>query len=91
MKDLGIGRVGGEPCILEEADKLKDVLHKRVGRVTSLKLQLNVSILNAVWHILTGEKLGYDDPRCKEIIEKFYIMLARSGFIFQLNFIFRHF
>lgn len=79
LKDLGFGRIGMEPLIMEEADKLKQVLNKRIGTVTSMKLQLNVSILNAMWHILTGETVAYDDPRCKEIIEKFYIMMARSN------------
>ena len=41
--------------------------------------QLNVSILNALWHILTGETMEYDNPRLNEIIEKFYIMMARSN------------
>jgi len=79
MKDFGFGRTGMEPLIVEEAIKMKNVLTKRVGKPTSLKLQLNVSILNALWHILTGETMEYDNPRLNEIIEKFYIMMARSN------------
>ena len=84
MKDLGMGKSGMEPMIMEEAQKLIATFSKRIGKVTSLKLQLNVSILNAMWHIMTGEILEYDDPRCKEIIEKFYIMMARSNAVTPL-------
>ena len=76
MKDLGMGKSGMEPIIMEEATKLIVVLSKKLGTTTSLKLQLNISILNAMWHILTGETLEYDDPRCKTIIEKFSVMIS---------------
>ena len=40
MKDFGFGRTGMEPLIVEEAIKMKNVLTKRVGKPTSLKLQV---------------------------------------------------
>ena len=51
----------------------------------SLGLRLNVAILNALWHITTGEKLEYDDPKLKEIIERVNdVMMANQvgGLIF---------
>ena len=81
LRDLGFGKVGMEPLIIEEVQKCIQMLAKEAGNVTSLKLKLNVSILNALWHILTGEKLAYDDPKSKEIIQKFYIMMSRSNVV----------
>ena len=40
------------------------------GKQVSLKLRLNVAILNALWHIVTSQKLEYDDPVLKEVINK---------------------
>jgi len=34
----------------------------------SLNMRLNVAILNALWQIATGEKLGYKEPQLKEVV-----------------------
>ena len=44
MKDFGFGRTGMEPLIVEEAIKMKNVLTKRVGKPTSLKLQVLIAM-----------------------------------------------
>jgi hypothetical protein len=36
----------------------------------SLTQRLNVAILNALWHISTGEKLKYDDPHLKVVVDR---------------------
>ena len=54
LKDFGFGKVAMEPLILEEVSKTVNMMSKEAGKVTSMKLKLNVSILNALWHILTG-------------------------------------
>jgi hypothetical protein len=35
-----------------------------------------VAILNALWHIVTGQKLEYDDPNLQEIVNKVNIMMT---------------
>jgi hypothetical protein len=35
--------------------------------------------LNALWHIITGQKLEYDDPNLKEIINKINIMMTGTA------------
>ena len=42
----------------------------RPDQRVSLVLRLNVAILNALWHITTGEKLEYDDPKSMVIIKR---------------------
>ena len=42
----------------------------------SLVMRLNVAILNALWHIITGQKLEYDDPNLKAVINKINIMMT---------------
>jgi hypothetical protein len=37
-----------------------------------------VAILNALWHITTGQKLEYDDPNLQEIINKVNIMMTAT-------------
>ena len=79
LRDFGFGKSTMEPLIQEEVSQCISMMAKEAGRVTSLKLRLNVSILNALWRITTGEKLQHEDARCKEIVQKFYIMFARGN------------
>jgi hypothetical protein len=46
------------------------------GKKVSLQFRLNVAILNALWHIVTGQKLEYDDPNLQEIVNKVNIMMT---------------
>ena len=46
-----------EILIQEEIDKCIDMLRKEVGKPTQLNLKLNIAILNALWKLLTGEKV----------------------------------
>ena len=41
-------------------------------------MRLNVAILNALWHIVTGQKLEYDDPNLKEVVNKINIMMTAT-------------
>jgi len=52
--------------------------HSSPDQRVSLVLRLNVAILNALWHIATGQKLEYDDPNLQEIINKVNIMMTAT-------------
>ncbi len=45
-------------------------LYQDEGKVISLNLKLNLSIVNALWVLLTGEKLPLEDPKLKMVVSK---------------------
>jgi len=79
LRDFGFGKVSMEGMILEEAEKCIDMLSHEVGRTSQIGLKMNIAILNALWAILTGEKLDYDCPKSKKIVERFNEMFKNSN------------
>ena len=69
LKDLGFGKVTMEDAINDEVEKLIEVLKKKEGQAVGLNLQMNISIVNALWAILVGEKLDLDDPKLLKVVK----------------------
>ena len=68
IRDLGFGKSKMETHILEEVDKLCDKLDSdghHGSRAIDLSQRMNISIVNALWVLLVGEKLELDDKRLK--------------------------
>ena len=57
LRDFGFGKVSMEGLIQEEVEKCIEMLSQESGKVTKLSLKLNIAILNALWKLLTGEKV----------------------------------
>ena len=57
LRDLGFGKTSMESLIQEEIEKCIELLRKEVGKPTQLDLKLNIAIINALWKLLTGEKV----------------------------------
>ena len=57
LRDLGFGKTSMESLIQEEIEKCIELLRKEVGKPTQLHLKLNIAIINALWKLLTGEKV----------------------------------
>ena len=57
LRDLGFGKTSMESLIQEDIEKCIDLLRKEVGKPTQLDLKLNIAIINALWKLLTGEKV----------------------------------
>ena len=57
LRDLGFGKTSMESLIQEEIEKCIELLRKEVGKPTQLDLKLNIAIVNALWKLLTGEKV----------------------------------
>jgi len=79
LRDFGFGKVSMEGLIQEEVEKCVEMLSQEAGKVTQLSLKLNIAILNALWKLLTGEKLDYDSSKSKEIVERFNEMFRNSN------------
>ena len=47
------------------------IIFQDVGKETSLNLKLNLSIVNALWLLLSGERFSLEDPKLKAIVSKF--------------------
>ena len=57
LRDLGYGKTSMEILVQEEIDKCIEMLRQEAGKPTQLNLKLNIAILNALWKLLTGEKV----------------------------------
>ena len=63
LKDFGFGKLEMEDTLLEEVDKVCNEYSKLEGQPVCLDNTLNLSVINALWAILTGEKLPLKDPK----------------------------
>ena len=79
LRDFGFGKINMEGLILEEVAKCVDLLKEDCGKKTVLRNKMNIAILNALWQIVTSEKLEYEDPKLKEVVHKFDVMLTQQN------------
>eukprot|EP00094_Tigriopus_californicus_P010881 TCALIF_10496-PA protein Name:"Similar to Cyp2j6 Cytochrome P450 2J6 (Mus musculus)" AED:0.07 eAED:0.07 QI:0/0.78/0.7/0.9/1/1/20/349/2332 len=68
LRDFGFGRSSMESMILEEVQKLCKSLQEEAGKPLDLSFKMNISIINALWLILVGERLELDDERLLKIV-----------------------
>jgi hypothetical protein len=70
LRDFGFGKSSMEEVLLDEASKLCQLLEKRScdGSAICLPGSFNVSIVNALWTIVTGEKLDLEDPTLDKVV-----------------------
>jgi len=69
LRDLGFGKASMEDLMNNEANKLVEALrNKHEGKVMQLNLQMNISIVNALWVVISGEQLALDDPKLLSIV-----------------------
>ena len=69
LRDFGFGKASMEDTIVDEVDKLCDELQNLEGSPFNIQRKLNISILNALWALLVGEKLQLKDPKLLNIVE----------------------
>jgi len=69
LRDFGFGKSSMTEMIHEEVEKFKNVLRKDLGKPKSLSLIFNISVVNALWKIITGKTLELDDPKLKQIVK----------------------
>ena len=79
LRDFGFGKSSMEDTILDEVDKLCEEISKFNGKELDIGLKMNISILNSLWSILTGEKLPLNDPKLQDIVKKFHDFFVKSS------------
>ncbi len=67
-----------EDDLIVEVNKLVKDLSSKVNKPLDLNRTTNISIVNALWGILTGERLELGDPKLLQIVTGFDKML-REG------------
>ena len=58
-----------EDLFIEEVSKLCQKLSKDEGQPVDLSGSMNVSIINALWAIMVGERLDLEDPNLLKVVD----------------------
>ena len=78
LRDFGFGKSEMEETLLEEIEKLCNEYGNNSGKPICLDNTLNLSIVNALWAILVGEKLPLNDPKILKIVAGFNKVIRES-------------
>ena len=65
LRDLGFGKAGMEVLITDEVNELLKHLESFKENPIDVRNEFNIAILNALWTLLTSERLGYNDPKMR--------------------------
>lgn len=67
LKNFGFGKASMEGAIHEEVQQLCSFFQDKVDKPFNIGQTMNVYVVNALWAILVGERLGHDDPKALEL------------------------
>lgn len=69
LRDFGIGKMPMETLLMEEVKDVISWLKKNEGKPVSVQNKLNLSVINALWHILSGQRFDPEDNQLLEMLE----------------------
>ena len=75
LRDFGFGKTSMEDILTEEVHKLVQAFRKQQNQPLNLNRTMNVSILNALWSIVVGDRFELDDPKLSGVIQMIDNML----------------
>ena len=76
LRDFGFGKSSMEDTLLDEVEKLCNEYSKTQGTPICMDNSMNLSVINSLWAILTGEKLPIMDPKLVKIVSDFNASLS---------------
>ena len=79
LKDFGFGRSTMNDLVLEEVDRLVGFLRPSAGGEVHVQSKFNLSVVNALWRISTGQSHGLDDPKLNELIAEINKIVKFEG------------
>nr|AKH03514.1 cytochrome P450 3075C1 [Paracyclopina nana] len=79
LRDFGFGKTSMEDLLSEEVQKLVQVFRLHQNQPLNLNRTMNVSILNALWSIVVGERFELDDPKLATVIHMIDNMLKNGS------------
>ena len=68
LRDMGFGKTSMEDSISIEVHKLTKYLSTLNGTPFNPVNKMNISILNALWVLMSGESLELDDPKMEQVV-----------------------
>jgi len=69
LRDLGFGKSTTEEFVRDECQELCTRLARLEGQAISTRHEFNVSVVNALWRIITGERLDENNKRGQQIVK----------------------
>ena len=93
LKKFGFGRPQMEEFILEEVQDLVAALKEKSdnGKTpVEIGFDINVSVVNIIWSIISGEKKSHNDPRIREFlvaVNKGVELASTSGILLFMPFL----
>ena len=85
LRDFGLGKSSMEELIHEEIRQLFEQLDKQINQPLTMSLIFNVSVLNALWTLLTGSRLPLDDPKLQDMVQKVDALMKEFGNVTVLS------
>ena len=79
-----------EDLFIEEISKLCQKLSANEGQPVDLSGTMNVSIINALWSIMVGERLELEDPNLLKVVDSIDQLLHGASPVSPLVAIFPH-
>nr|AKH03502.1 cytochrome P450 3036B1 [Paracyclopina nana] len=79
LRDFGMGKSSMEELIQEEIRQLCQKLDKQLNQPLKVDLTYNLSVVNALWTVITGSRLSLDDPKLIELVVKIDELMEMSG------------
>ena len=76
LRDFGFGKSSMEDTLLDEVEQLCNQYSKTEGKPICMDNSMNLSVINSLWSILTGEKLPIMDPKLVKIVSDFNASLS---------------
>lgn len=72
LRDFGFGKSSMEGIILDEVKEVLDYFREKKGVAIKIEDRFNIATLNALWTLLTGNRLTQDDPKLANLQKAFH-------------------
>ena len=66
LGEFGFGKSTMEDLVWEEVEKFCEFLSRRLDKPVQVCGLFNITMLNILWRITTGESFAYDDEKIKK-------------------------
>ena len=82
-----MGKSSMEELIIEETRQLCEKLDNDVNQPIKINLTFNLSVVNALWTVVTGSRLSLDDPKLIKLVARVDELMQMSSSVSLVNMI----
>ena len=75
LGDFGFGKSNMEELVWEETEKFCESLKERLGTPVQVSGLFNITLLNSLWRITTGETFDYNDQNILRFRYNFFLTI----------------